>query len=171
VPLLDKYQISSLCASITLKVCSSSEMSGWQIFLPGPSHPTFPHRHTEVNLLKNGKQRSEAGWLRSGRLPFVIAIVLFLSILTVCMVRQETEMQAMTLREKYAMENLEIMRQSQEETQRQRHEIRHHVLASKIKSLPSNLPAKENAGRFLLTSPRSHDIFMSTAWICAGGCF
>ena len=43
------------------------------------------------------------------------------------MVRQETELQAIALREKYATENLEIMRQSQDETQRQRHELRHHL--------------------------------------------
>lgn len=43
------------------------------------------------------------------------------------MARQDAEMQAMALRESYAMENLEIMRQSQEETRRQRHEITHHL--------------------------------------------
>ena len=43
--------------------------------------------------------------------------------------RQDAEMQALALREKYAVENMEIMRQSQEETRRQRHELRHHVLA------------------------------------------
>ena len=43
------------------------------------------------------------------------------------MARRDAEMQAMTLRERYAAENLEIMRQSQEETRRQRHEIRHHL--------------------------------------------
>ena len=42
--------------------------------------------------------------------------------------RQESEIQTMSLREKYALENLEIMRQSQEETRRQRHELRHHVI-------------------------------------------
>ena len=43
--------------------------------------------------------------------------------------RQDAEMQALALREKYAVENMEIMRQSQEETRRQRHELRHHMLA------------------------------------------
>lgn len=43
--------------------------------------------------------------------------------------RQNAEMQALALREKYAVENMEIMRQSQEETRRQRHELRHHMLA------------------------------------------
>ena len=43
--------------------------------------------------------------------------------------RQDAEMQALALREKYAVENMEIMRQSQEETRRPRHELRHHVLA------------------------------------------
>ncbi len=43
------------------------------------------------------------------------------------MARQDAEMQAMALRERYAVENLEIMRQSQEETRRQRHEMRHHL--------------------------------------------
>ena len=43
------------------------------------------------------------------------------------MARQDAEMQAMALRERYAAENLEIMRQSQEETRRQRHEMRHHL--------------------------------------------
>lgn len=43
--------------------------------------------------------------------------------------RQDAEMQAMALREKYALENMEIMQQSQEETRRQRHELRHHIVA------------------------------------------
>ena len=43
------------------------------------------------------------------------------------MAHQEAEMHAMALREWYAMENVEIMRQSQEETWRQRHEIKHHL--------------------------------------------
>ncbi len=41
--------------------------------------------------------------------------------------RRDSELQALTLRERYAAENLEIMRQSQEETRRQRHEMRHHL--------------------------------------------
>lgn len=45
------------------------------------------------------------------------------------MARQEAEMQAMALTEKCAAENLAIMRQSQEETRRQRHEISHHLVA------------------------------------------
>ncbi len=44
------------------------------------------------------------------------------------MARQEAEMQATALRERYAIENLEIMRQSREETRRQRHELRHHLV-------------------------------------------
>jgi sensor histidine kinase regulating citrate/malate metabolism len=36
-------------------------------------------------------------------------------------------MQSMALRERYAVENLEVMRQSQEETRRLRHEMRHHL--------------------------------------------
>ena len=43
--------------------------------------------------------------------------------------RQDAEMQALALREKYAVENMEIMRKSQEETKKQRHELRHHILA------------------------------------------
>ena len=43
--------------------------------------------------------------------------------------RQDAKMQALALREKYAVDNMEIMRQSQEETRRQRHELRHHMLA------------------------------------------
>ena len=43
--------------------------------------------------------------------------------------RQDAELQALTLREKYAIQNMEIMRQSQEETRSQRHELRHHMLA------------------------------------------
>ena len=41
--------------------------------------------------------------------------------------RRDAEMQTMMLRERYATENLEIMRQTQEETRRQRHEMRHHL--------------------------------------------
>ena len=44
------------------------------------------------------------------------------------MARQDAEMQAMALRESYAMANLEIMRQTQEETRRQRHEVQHHLM-------------------------------------------
>lgn len=43
--------------------------------------------------------------------------------------RQDAELQALALREKYAIQNMEIMRQSQEETRSQRHELRHHMLA------------------------------------------
>ena len=43
------------------------------------------------------------------------------------MARQDAELQATVLRERYAVENLEIMRQSQEETRRQRHEMQHHL--------------------------------------------
>lgn len=45
------------------------------------------------------------------------------------MAQQDAEMQALSLREKYAVENLEIMKQSREETRRQQHELRHHMLA------------------------------------------
>ncbi len=45
------------------------------------------------------------------------------------MAEQDAELQASALREMYAAENLEIMRQSQEETRRQRHELRHHLVA------------------------------------------
>ena len=41
--------------------------------------------------------------------------------------RQDTEMQTMALRERHAADNLEMMRQSQEETRRQRHEMQHHL--------------------------------------------
>ncbi len=44
------------------------------------------------------------------------------------MARRDAELQATALRERYAVENLEIMRQSQEETRRQRHEMRHHLV-------------------------------------------
>ncbi len=47
--------------------------------------------------------------------------------LIIGMARQDAEMQALALRESYARENLEIMRQSQEETRRQRHEMQHHL--------------------------------------------
>ena len=43
------------------------------------------------------------------------------------MALRDAELQAVTLRERYAAENLEIMQQSQEETRRQRHEIQHHL--------------------------------------------
>ena len=43
------------------------------------------------------------------------------------MARQDAEMQAMALRESCALENLEIMRKTQEETRRQRHEMQHHL--------------------------------------------
>lgn len=43
------------------------------------------------------------------------------------MARQDAEVQTLTVRERYAAENLEIMRQAQEETRRQRHEMRHHL--------------------------------------------
>ncbi len=43
--------------------------------------------------------------------------------------QQDAKLQALALREKYAVDNMEIMRQSQEETRRQRHELQHHVLA------------------------------------------
>ena len=42
--------------------------------------------------------------------------------------KQDARMQVMSLREKYAVDNMEIMRQSQEETRRQRHELRHHMV-------------------------------------------
>lgn len=43
--------------------------------------------------------------------------------------QRDVEIQTMYLREKYAIENMEIMRQSQEETRRQHHELRHHMIA------------------------------------------
>ena len=58
-------------------------------------------------------------------LCFIQAVLELIGSLT----RQNAEMQALALREKYAVENMEIMRQSQEETRRQRHELRHHMLA------------------------------------------
>ena len=55
------------------------------------------------------------------------------------MARRDAELQTLTLRERYAAENLEIMRQSQEETRRQRHEMRHHLTL-----LDEMLSEKEN---------------------------
>ncbi len=43
--------------------------------------------------------------------------------------RQDGELHALTMREEYAIRNMEIMRQSQEETRSQRHELNHHMLA------------------------------------------
>lgn len=43
--------------------------------------------------------------------------------------QQDAEMRTLSLRESYAMENMEVMRQSQEETRRQRHELHHHIIA------------------------------------------
>ena len=56
-------------------------------------------------------------------LCFIHAVVELIS----SMARRDAELQTMTLRERYAAENLEVMRQSQEETRRQRHEMRHHL--------------------------------------------
>ena len=55
------------------------------------------------------------------------------------MARRDAELEAMTLRERYAAENLEIMQQSQEETRRQRHEMQHHLTL-----LDEMLSEKEN---------------------------
>ena len=41
--------------------------------------------------------------------------------------RQEMEIREMSMREQYAFANVEIMRQSQEETRKQRHEMQHHL--------------------------------------------
>ncbi|MBQ9545398.1 MAG: GHKL domain-containing protein [Clostridia bacterium] len=43
------------------------------------------------------------------------------------MARRDADLKEITLRERYAAENLEILRQSQEETRRQRHEMQHHL--------------------------------------------
>ena len=57
-------------------------------------------------------------------LYFVQAVLELLS----SMASQDAELQVMALRERYAAENLEIMRQSQDETRRQHHELRHHII-------------------------------------------
>ena len=41
--------------------------------------------------------------------------------------RQDAEFQALSLREKYASENMKLMLEAQESTRRERHEMRHHV--------------------------------------------
>lgn len=56
-------------------------------------------------------------------LCFIQAILELISNLA----RQDAEMQSMALREQYAVDNMEIMRQSQEETRRQWHEMQHHL--------------------------------------------
>ncbi len=66
-----------------------------------------------------------------GRLCTLLLILCFIQAvleLISGMTRQDAELQATALRERYAVENLEIMRQSQEETRRQRHEMRHHLV-------------------------------------------
>ena len=66
-----------------------------------------------------------------GRLCTLLLILCFIQAvleLISGMARQDAELQATALRERYAVENLEIMRQSQEETRRQRHEMRHHLV-------------------------------------------
>ena len=69
--------------------------------------------------------------------------------------RQDAELQAVKLRERYAAENIEIMRQSQEETRRQRHEIRHHlVLLGEMLSQKEDVRAAEYV-RSLLANAES----------------
>ena len=58
--------------------------------------------------------------------------------------RQDAELQALALREKYAIQNMEIMRQSQEETRSQRHELLHHALALE-EMLAQNQPERAAA--------------------------
>lgn len=41
--------------------------------------------------------------------------------------QRDAELQALSLREKYAMENMKLMMETQESTRREHHEIRHHV--------------------------------------------
>ncbi len=66
------------------------------------------------------------------------------------MARQDAELQATALRERYAIENLEIMRQSQEETRRQRHEMRHHlVVLDEFLSQGKEARAKDYAKQLL----------------------
>ena len=94
--------------------------------------------------------------------------------------RQDAEMQALALREKYAVENMEIMRQSQEETRRQRHELRHHVLALEemlsqgqperaadyIRSLRENvssLPTSEYSDNLVINAVTGHYLNMAKA--------
>ena len=92
--------------------------------------------------------------------------------------RQDAEMQALALREKYAVENMEIMRLSQEETRKQRHELRHHVLALEemlsqgqperaadyIRSLRENvssLPTSEYSDNLVINAVAGHYLNMA----------
>lgn len=43
------------------------------------------------------------------------------------LIRRDAELQALSLREKYAVENMKLMMETQESTRRERHEMRHHI--------------------------------------------
>ena len=43
------------------------------------------------------------------------------------LVRRDADLQAISLREKYAVENMKLMMETQESTRRERHEMRHHI--------------------------------------------
>ncbi len=113
-----------------------------------------------------------------GQLCILLLILCFLHAvvdLISGLARRDAEMQALSLREKYARENVETMLASQEETRRLRHEMKHHIalmdemlakreyerageyirsLSDKVSSLPSdayskNLVINAIAGRYL----------------------
>ncbi len=56
-------------------------------------------------------------------ISFILAIVELIENIA----RMDAELQALTMRERYAAENLEIMQKSQEETRKQKHELNHHL--------------------------------------------
>ena len=114
------------------------------------------------------------------KLLLILCFILAVLELIGSLARQDAEMQALALREKYAVENMEIMRQSQEETRKQRHELRHHILALEemlsqdqyeraadyIRSLResvSSLPSSTYSGNLVINAVAGHYLNLAKA--------